>query len=116
MLSSKICLHPYRAYLTRLSSETLGGELVDDICKLFLLRRIVHCQRAFHIRIHAYLLLEKEIFLLMTPGTPSGFVAFSEFLRSTYSNYFSTRFSRAELLTSVRPAIVLLGSPELVRG
>ena len=107
---------PHQSYFASLASGALGGDLTDDICKEFLLRRLAHCQHAFRVRIHAYLLLETEVLLLMTPGTPGGFSAFNEFLRTSYSEYFSVRFCCNNREPLTEPKVSLLHNHALVRN
>ena len=85
---------PGKAYFTVIKEKAFGTGFFDDACKEFYLRRLLHCQNAFQVQLHAYLLMEKELFLIFTPSTPSGFDSFVRFLNDSYSRYYLIRFAR----------------------
>ena len=87
-------LMPGETYFTVIKEKAFGTGFFDDACKEFYLRRLLHCQKAFHVQLHAYLLMEKELFLVFTPSTPSGFDSFVRFLNDSYSRYYLIRFAR----------------------
>ena len=88
------CLEPHRTYFSTIGQRTQCSGFFDDTCKEFYLRRLLQCQRVFHVQLHAYLLLDNRMFLMFTPETPSGFSAFTKFLAKSYNSYYSIRFER----------------------
>lgn len=108
-------LEAHRTYFTVIRQRNLGTGFFDDTCKEFYLLRLLRCQNAFHIQLHAYLLMERQIFLMFTPQTPSGFGAFIRFLSASYNNYFSIRFERQVHAWQNTPPICQLPNIDLVR-
>lgn len=107
-------LIPGKTYFANVGQKTFGTGFFDDSCKEFYLRRLLNCQNAFQVRLHAYLLMEKEIFLVFTPLTPSGFDSFARFLNGSYSRYYLIRFARRVLAWQNEPPICRLPSDNLV--
>ena len=60
-------LMPGETYFTVIKEKAFGTGFFDDACKEFYLRRILHCQNAFHVQLQAYLVMEKELVLVFTP-------------------------------------------------
>lgn len=87
-------LIPGKTYFAAIKQKTFGTGFFDDACKEFYLRRLLNCQNVFQVHLHAYLLMEKEIFLLLTPLTPTGFSSYCRFLNRSYSRYYKVRFTR----------------------
>lgn len=81
-------------YFAVISQNSVGSGFYDDACKDFYLRRLLHCHRSFQIRLHAYLLLDDKILLMITTLTPNGFDSFVRFLNRAYNNYYGARFER----------------------
>ena len=104
-----------RTYFVLIRQRTLGSGFFDDTCKEFYLRRLLQCQNVFHVQLHAYLLLERRVFLLFTPQTPTGFHAFVEFLCKSYNNYYSIRFERRVQAWQDSTPACQLASHKLVR-
>jgi len=107
-------LIPGKTYFTAIKQKTVGTGFFDDACREFYLRRLLNCQNAFHVQIHAYLLLEKDIFLIFSPLTPSGFDSFARFLNSSYSRYYLVRFARGVLAWQNEPLVCWLPGDNLV--
>jgi len=103
-----------RAYFAVIKQGATGTGFFDDACKEFYLRRLLSCQNAYRVQLHAYILLEEELFLLFTPMTPSGFDSFIRFLNRSYSNYYSIRFARTVKAWRDEPSICLLPSDKLI--
>ena len=103
-----------KAYFAVIEQRTLGTGFFDDACREFYLRRLLNCQHVFRVKLHAYLLLRKELFLVFTPLTPSGFNTFVRFLNKSYSRYYSIRFARTVSVWRDEPAICRLPSERLV--
>ena len=101
-------------YFTVIKPRTEGTGFFDDACKEFYLCRLLHCQHAFQIKLHAYLLLDQQIFLLFTPQTPSSFHSFLSYLNRVYNDYYLVRFERKVKVWRGAPLISLLPSDKLV--
>lgn len=107
-------LIPGKTYFANVGQKTFGTGFFDDSCKEFYLRRLLNCQNAFQVQLHAYLLMKKEIFLVFTPLTPSGFDSFAKFLNDSYSRYFWIRFARRVSAWQNEPPFCRLPSDNLV--
>lgn len=107
-------LIPGKTYFANVGQKTFGTGFFDDSCKEFYLRRLLNCQNAFHVKLHAYLLMHKEIFLVFTPMTPSGFDSFARFLNGSYSRYYLIRFARRVSAWQNEPPICRLPSDNLI--
>lgn len=103
-----------RTYFALIKEKTFGTGFYDDACKEFYLRRLLNCQNAFRVQLHAYLLMEKEVFLTFTPMTPSGFDSFVRFLNSSYSRYYLIRFARNISVWQNEPLVCWLPGDNLV--
>lgn len=103
-----------KAYFAVIKQGTTGTGFFDDACKEFYLRRLLSCQNAYRVQLHAYLLLEEELFLLFTSFTPSGFDSFVRFLNKSYSSYYSIRFARTVRAWRDEASICLLPSDKLI--
>ncbi|PCI77226.1 MAG: hypothetical protein COB20_08430 [SAR86 cluster bacterium] len=103
-----------KTYFAAIKQKTFGTGFFDDACKEFYLRRLLHCQNAFQVQLHAYLLMEKELFLIFTPLTPSGFDSFVRFLNGSYNRYYLIRFARSVLAWQNEPLVCRLSSDNLV--
>lgn len=114
-ISKGVSLPAHRTYFASIGSGALGGELVDDVCKEFYLRRLLQCQDAFHVRVHAYVLTKTRAMLLFTPSTPTGFAAFVRFLGRAYRNYCAIRFECSDPSPHSEPTSCYLPSGSLVR-
>ena len=107
-------LIPGKTYFAAVAQKTFGTGFFDDACKEFYLLRLLNCQNAFQVQIHAYLLMKKEIFLVFTPLTPSGFDSFTRFLNGSYRRYYLIRFARSVLAWQNEPTVCRLPSDNLV--
>tara|TARA_R110002073_G_scaffold108904_3_gene244620 strand:- start:56 stop:760 length:705 start_codon:yes stop_codon:yes gene_type:complete len=105
----------HETYFTVISQRTLGSGFFDDACKEFYLCRLLQCQSAFHVHLHAYLLMEQRILLMFTPRTPFGFSAFTKFLSENYNDYYSIRFERRVQAWQKSMSICLLPSFNLIQ-
>lgn len=81
-------------YFAAIEPRTSGTGFFDPACMEFYQRRLLHCHGAYQIRLHAYLLMEKQIFLLFTPYTASSFHSLNRFLNRCYNDYYMIRFGR----------------------
>tara|TARA_B110000858_G_scaffold196515_1_gene255522 strand:+ start:28597 stop:29277 length:681 start_codon:yes stop_codon:yes gene_type:complete len=107
-------LIPGKTYFANIKQKTFGTGFLDDACKEFYLLRLLNCQNAFHVQLHAYLLMEKQIFLLLTPLTPKGLSSYCRFLNRSYSRYYKVRFSRVAQVWKDAPTVCLLPSDNLI--
>ena len=87
-----------KTYFVVLKERTSSTGFYDDACYAFYLLRLMHCLNSYRVKLHAYLLRPKEIWLLITPGTPTGFDSLQRFLNRAYSDYFNNRFKLLNLL------------------
>ncbi|MFT7470844.1 MAG: hypothetical protein ACI8XU_000737 [Kiritimatiellia bacterium] len=108
------CLVSGETYFAVIKEKTFGTGFYDDACKEFYLRRLLNCQNAFRVQLHAYLLMEKEVFLTFTPMTPSGFDSFVRFLNTSYSRYYLIRFARNISVWQNEPIACRLSDNSLV--
>jgi len=104
-----------RTYFAVIKQKTQSTGFFDGACKEFYLRRLLYCNDAFQVKLHAYLLMHTEIFLVFTTLTPSGFDSFVKFLNDSYSNYYSIRFARRVSTWRNQPLVCRLPSDALVR-
>lgn len=107
-------LIPYRTYFSAIKQKTFGTGFFDDACKEFYLCRLLQCQNAYKVQIHAFLLMEKEVLLLFSPLTPSGFDSFVRFLNRSYSRYYLIRFERTVIAWQNEPLVCQLTGDSLV--
>lgn len=103
-----------KTYFAAIKQKTFGTGFFDDACNEFYLCRLLNCQNAFQVQLHAYLLMKKEIFLIFTPLTPSGFYSFVRFLNASYSRYYAIRFARDVLAWQTEPFIFRFPGDNLV--
>ena len=108
------CLISGETYFAVIKEKTFGTGFYDDACREFYLRRLLNCQNAFRVRLHAYLLMEKEVLLTFTPMTPSGFDSFVRFLNASYSRYYLIRFARNISVWQNEPLACRISDNELV--
>ena len=66
----------------------------DDSCYRYYTLRLLNSVNNYHVKLHAYCLLRNELFLLVTPGTPTGIGRLLCSLNRSYSEYFTLRFNR----------------------
>lgn len=84
-----------KVYFIAFDSRTVGDGFYDDACFKFYLLHLLNSLNVFQLKLHAYLLLPKEVCLLATPGTPSCIMNLMRSLNRAYSDYFNARFERA---------------------
>ena len=84
-----------QTYFVLVERRTGCSGFYDDACYQFYLLRLLNCINAYHVRLHAYFFQANEIWLLVTPGTPTGVTSLLRFLNQAYSNYFNARFDRS---------------------
>jgi hypothetical protein len=107
-------LIPGKTYFAVIKQRTFGTGFFDDACKEYYLSRLLLCQNAYQVQLHAYLLMEKELFLIFTPLTPSGFDSFARFLNGSYSGYYFIRFARSVSVWQSVALVCRLPSDSLV--
>lgn len=107
-------LIPGKTYFVIIKQKMLGTGFFDDACKEFYLCRLLNCQHAFHVQLHAYLLMEEEIFLLLTPLTPAGFNSYCRFLNKSYNGYYKVRFTREVQAWQNSETVCQLSSDSLI--
>lgn len=90
-------------YLVCLESRIAGDGFCDEACYKFYLLRLFHCLNLFQVKLHAYLLLPREVSLLVTPGSPFCLRNLMRTINRSYSEYFNTRFGRAVKVWSDTP-------------
>lgn len=102
-----------QTYFVVLKERTSSTGFYDDACYEFYLIRLLNCLNIYQVKLHAYLLQAKEIWLLLTPGTPTGFDSLLRFLNQSYSSYFNTRFGRSAKVWSDSVIISLIPGERL---
>lgn len=83
-----------QTYCVYLNSDACGGGFVDDYCQRYFLTRLVNALRPFHVQLHAYAILNKEAYLLLTPGSATGLYALLNSVDENYTEYYQQRFER----------------------
>lgn len=76
-------------------AEGPGAALIDDACYRFYMTRLFNCLHAFRVQLHAYGLMPREAFLLLTSLTPHGCQRLLKTVNAAYGDYFRQRFQRA---------------------
>lgn len=103
-----------QTYFSLIALRTPSTGFFDDGCREFYLRRLLNCQNAYQVRLHAYLLLEDRIFLLLTPLTPTGFSSYCRFLNRSYGEYYRIRFARSIAVWQNQPIVLPLPTDKLI--
>ncbi len=83
-----------------ISQQGQGGNLCffDDACFEHYLTRIVNCLKVYQVQLHSFALLPNEIYLLMTPSTPTGISSLLKAVGNAYVQYYNNRFERSGIL------------------
>jgi len=102
-------------YFAAIEPRTSGAGFFDPACMEFYQRRLLYCHGAYQIRLHAYLLMEKQIFLLFTPYTASSFQSLTKFLNRCYNDYYMIRFDRRTHVWRSAATISRIWRTELIR-
>jgi len=84
---------PSKTYLLYYNNKDMVC-FFDDACYDYFLARLFNSLQQFHVELHAYCLTSTEVFLLVTPGTPSGIHNLWKSVVGQYNSYFSGRFDR----------------------
>lgn len=103
-----------QTYFVVLKEKTRFTGFYDDACYEYYLRRLLNCLSIYQVKLHAYLLQAREVWLLLTPGTPTGFDSLLRFLNQSYSDYFNTRFERSAKVWSDSAISCLITGDRLV--
>ena len=61
---------PGQTYLIYVTGKTCSDSFFDEAGYNYYLVRLLNSVNNFHVKLHAYSLLSKEIYLLLTPGIP----------------------------------------------
>lgn len=85
---------PGQTYLIYVTGKTCSDSFFDEAGYNYYLVRLLNSVNNFHVKLHAYSLLSKEIYLLLTPGIPNGLPRLLRSLNRSYSDYFNQRFER----------------------
>ena len=104
---------PGQTYFVLVKGKTSTTGFYDDACFEFYLLRLLNCLHIYQVKLHAYLLQEKEIWLLLTPATPIGINSLLRHLNQSYSLYFNTRFERSIKVWSNSPVSCLIPGEKL---
>jgi histidyl-tRNA synthetase len=84
-----------QTYFLKLTGKSRGASFFDAACYRIFLTRFLNCLNSFQVKLHAYSLRTKEIYLLVTPSSPTGISNLLNSINQAYSEYFNERFSRA---------------------
>lgn len=82
-------------YLLLMDSNTCGKAFCDDACFKFFYLRLVNSLNAYQTKLHAYVLLESRILLLVTPYASRASESLISHLSGAYNEYFNLRFARS---------------------
>ncbi len=84
-----------QTYFLKLTGKSCGARFFDAACYRVFLTRLLNCLNSFQVKLHAYSLRPREIYLLATPSSPTGISNLLNLINQAYSEYFNERFSRA---------------------
>jgi len=79
----------------KLTGKPCGASFFDAACYRIFLTRFLNSLNSFQVKLHAYSLRPKEIYLLATPSSPTGISNLLNSTNQAYSEYFNERFNRA---------------------
>lgn len=85
---------PSRTYLLQYNNRQLVC-FFDDACYQYFLVRLFNSLNQFHVDLHAYCLVAKDIYLLLSPVTPYGINNLWKSTTEQYNSYFTARFGRS---------------------
>jgi|GEM_PF-6231009 len=98
MTMQTMTLEPGSSYCCYFSAANGLSCFIDDDCYEFYLRRLEALCNRLSLRLHAYCLLEHEVFLLITPMTPRALKFCIDSVSRSYGEYFKQRFNRPSLV------------------
>lgn len=103
-----------QTYFVVLKEKTSTTGFYDEACYEYYLLRLLNCLNVYQVKLHAYLLQSKQVWLLVTPGTPTALDALLRFLNQCYNNYFNVRFERSARVWSDAAIICSISGDKLV--
>lgn len=103
-----------QTYFVVLKEKTSTTGFYDEACYEYYLLRLLNCLNIYQVKLHAYLLQTKQVWLLVTPGTPTALDALLRFLNQCYSSYFNVRFERSARVWSDSALICSISGDKLV--
>ncbi|PCH63152.1 MAG: hypothetical protein COC19_01595 [SAR86 cluster bacterium] len=83
-----------QAYFLLQESVDCSECFYDAACSNHFLKRLLSCLCAYQIKLHAFVVLPKEVMLLLTPATPTGIADMMQLVCCAYRHYFMMRFER----------------------
>lgn len=90
-----------------------GAAFFDEACYDFYQLRLFNCLRIFQVHLHAYVLLPREAWLLLTPVRPRNMSSLVDHVNNSYSEYFNERFERDADVFRSQPLPAIIDSAKL---
>lgn len=90
-----------------------GTAFFDEACYDYYLLRLFNCLRIFDVQLHAYVLLPREVWLLLTPVRPRNMSSLVDYVNNGYSEYFNERFERDADVFRSQPLSAIIDSAKL---
>ena len=90
-----------------------GTAFFDEACRDYFQLRLLNCLKVYQVRLHSYVLLPNEAWLLLTPGMPKSMFSLLDFVNGCYSEYFNARFERNIAVFQDRPFLTVIDSARL---
>lgn len=103
-----------RAWFVVNRAKVEGPAFFDDACLDFFQLRLLNSLRVFHVRLHAYVLLPTEAWLLLSPDLPKSLFSLLDYANGCYSDYFNERFGRHGAVFPNRPSLAIIDSARLL--
>ena len=91
-----------------------GPAFFDDTCLNYFQLRLLNSLKVYHVRLHAYVLLPDEAWLLCSPELPKSLLSMLEYVNGCYSEYFNERFGRSTAVFPSRPHQAIIDSAQLL--
>ncbi len=103
-----------QTYVVYQRGRSYCASFYDATCYRFFLLRLLHSVNNYHVKLHAYCLLQQEVILLLTPGTPTGLSRLLQGLNNSYTEYFNLRFGRSGRVFQRPPSSSLIQGDDLL--
>ena len=103
-----------RAWFVVNRARVEGPAFFDDTCLNHYQIRLLNSLKVYHVRLHAYVLLPTEAWLLLTPEMPRSLFSMLDYVNGCYTEYFNERFRRKGAVFPVRPHLAIIDSAQLL--
>jgi len=101
-----------RAWFAVNRAKVGGPAFFDEICFNYYQIRLLNSLKVYHVRLHAYVLLPTEAWLLLTPEMPRSLFSMLDYVNGCYSEYFNERFGRKGAVFPARPHLAVIDSAQ----